>query len=380
MRDFDIIIVGAGLVGTSLVLALRLMGLRIAVLENHVPDLTKKSADNRPLSLSLGSKNILEEWGLWTEMAERAIPIQSVHISEQNHFGALCFNAKEEKLPALGYVLSFDDLQQQLYQQAAQADGVYFFSIQTLKSIAYTSNQVELTVTTVEGDQKFYAQLLVGADGTHSSTRQLLGIELEKISVEESAIALTVRSPFPHRHRAFERFTPEGVLALLPLHDPFQFRMVWTLPHKLENSFKLWDNQQFTTFLNKKWSSRLGALTIMDSWQKYPLQVTRSKQQIKPRAVLLGNAAHTLYPLAAQGFNLGLRDVAVLSGILKQGHQERINLGDLTLLEKYVEKRNQDQNWIFNLTQGINQLFSLQAPGVGHLRGLGLLVTDLFRR
>ncbi len=376
-NDFDIIIVGAGLVGTSLIIALQQTGLRIVVLENHLPDLNNKNSDNRPLSLSLSSQKILEAWDIWSSISEQAVPIQTVHISEQNHFGTLSFSAREEKLPALGYVVSFDGLQQILYQRAAQLNQVHFVSIQNLKSIREKESGVELTVSTIEGDKTFNAQLLVGADGTHSATRNLLRIEVEKVVIEETAIAMTVQAPFPHRHRAFERFTPEGILALLPLSNPLQFRLVWTLPNALENSFKLWDNAKLTAFLNKKWSSRLGMLTIVDNWQKFPLQIERSKQQVKPGVVLLGNAAHTLYPLAAQGFNLGLRDVAVLSELLTEALRENKKLGDLVLLENYINRRTKDQNWIFHLTQGINQLFGLQIPGFGHLRGLGLIATDL---
>ncbi len=180
LKGYDIIIMGAGLVGASLIAALKNTHFRVAVLETHLPDQPDRGADNRPLSLAYGSQKILNSLAIWPELSPLAEPILTVHVSEEKRFGALHFRAVEEGVPALGYVVPFERLQNLLYQRAAQIEHVKFISIQKLINVQNFSNNVSVTVETINGKKTFETQLLVAADGAHSPTRKLLGIDAQE--------------------------------------------------------------------------------------------------------------------------------------------------------------------------------------------------------
>ncbi len=380
-RHYDLIIVGAGLVGTSLAVALQNQGFSIALLETHLPDFTAThNHDGRPLSLSYGSQRILQTMGLWEKLATKAVPILAVHVSEQKRFGSVCFRAAEEQVPALGFVAPMEQLQQILYQQASHQPEVHFLAIEKVINIQslIEKDGKQITVETFEGEKTLSTDLLIGADGANSTTRQLLNIDVKIEDIQEMAITVTLHFSLPHQNRAFERFTTQGILAVLPLINPHQGQLVWTLDTDTANQVTLWSDTQLTAFLQASFGERLGNIQILTRGKSYPLQLIIAQEQIRPGVVLLGNAAHTLYPLAAQGFNLALRDVAMLSEILVEARKNKNWLGSPRILESYYQKRQKDQNWMYCFNKGMSQLFDLQIPGLGNLRSLGLLSTDLF--
>jgi 2-octaprenyl-6-methoxyphenol hydroxylase len=374
---YDIIIMGAGLVGTSLAAALKNTHFRIAILETHLPELIAGGGDARPLSLAYGSHKILDTLGLWSELGKSAEPIQAVHVSEKNRFGALHFRATEEKVPALGYVVSFDRLQDLLYQQAAQSDAVTFIPIQKLMRVQYISGKTKVSAATIHGEKTFEAELLVAADGAHSPTRELLGIAAQE-QLGGMALTLSVELTRPHQSIAYERFTEQGVIAVLPLKNSLRCRVVWTIGRDFAETVAQWSDVELAQYLQAAMHDRLGEWKILERGRVFPLEMVLAREQIRPGAVLLGNSAHTIYPLAAQGFNLGLRDVAALAETLIEARKNYQALGDETVLKQYLNWRMQDQRWISGLTDGASQFFDLQIPGLGALRGAGLFAADLF--
>lgn len=377
MTDFDIVIIGTGLVGTSLVVALQGAGLRVGVLETHVPIAGQSGGDGRPLSLAYGSQKILETLGIWRELAELAEPIQMVHVSEEKQLGTLCFRAGEERVAALGYVAPFEVVQEKLYQQAAQNQQVKFIPIQKVTGIQNSAAKTVLTVQTIEGEKKITTELLIAADGAHSPTRELLGIAAVEKQQDDQALTMLLELTQPHQHSAYERFTHNGVIAVLPLKNPLRCRLVWTISGDFAQEVSAWSDNQLADYLRAAMHDRLGAWRIIERGKAYPLETVLAQEQIRPGVVLLGNAAHTIYPLAAQGFNLGLRDAATLAEVIIEARKNNQMLGDESVLQSYVDWRSADQRWISGLTSGISQFFELHIPGLGPLRGLGLLVTDL---
>jgi len=377
-QSYDIIIIGAGLIGTSFALSLQNKGLKIALLETHLPNFDKSTeADTRPLSLAYSSQVILNTLGIWSELADLATPIKEVHVSEQKRFGTIHFQAKEEHVKALGYVVPFDALRRVLYQRVAQQAGVTFVPIQALKHIQNSAVGTAVTIDTVEGEKTLGADLLIGADGTHSTTRQLLGIDVTKTDSDEVALTATLERSQPHQQLAYERFTSSGILALLPLRNPNQYRLVWTLQRTLADTVATWSNEKFAAFVHDSFHHRLDDIRVLERGQQFPLLMQLAREHICPGAVLLGNAAHTIYPLAAQGFNLGLRDAVTLSDVLLDAKTNGENWADMETLSRYQKWRRQDQHWITRLTNDISQLFELHVPLLGSLRSVGLLATDL---
>lgn len=374
---YDVIIAGAGLVGASLMVALQHTGLRIAVLETHVPVPAAPGGDSRPLTLNESSRRILETLGIWPDLAALAEPITTVHVSEENQFGVLRFRASEEKVPALGYVVPFDELQNLLYQRAAQNPAAKFISIQKLIRIQYQAEKISAVVQTLEGERTLTAELFVAADGTQSPARELAGITAVEKSHDDVALTITMELTQPHQHCAYERFTKQGIIAVLPLKNPQRCRIVWTLPRMSATDVSSWSDLQLAEHLRAAVHDRLGAWRVLERGKTFSLQTLLAQQQTGPGVVLLGNAAHTLYPVAAQGFNLGLRDAATLAEILTEARQQQRSLGSEVVLKTYVDWRSSDQRWISSLTSGISQWFDLQMPGLGTLRGAGLLATDL---
>lgn len=376
--DYDIIVIGGGLVGTSLVVALQPLGLRIAVLEKYLPSVaTQNHKDVRPLSLSYGSKVILDSIGVWSTLENQACAIDSVIISEQNRFGSTQFKAGEQNVPALGYVIPFWLLQKNLYQQAASQEGVEFIAINDLRKIECDRSGAKIQISTAMGVQTITAQLVVAADGTRSQSRDLMHIDAIWKDGNEIARTATIKLKREHDGTAYERFTKRGTLAILPLPMSNEVRLVWTMSQSTFDELVQWDMEKWQAHLQQVFGNRIGAIESVELGKHYPLQTMLAKEQVRDAFVLLGNAAHTLYPVAAQGFNLGLRDVAVLSEVLADALCDTISLGDIVALKKYLHWRGQDQKRIIGLTRSIVHLFGLQLPMVGPFRGLGLLATDL---
>lgn len=377
-NDYDILLIGAGLVGTSLINALQGLGLRIAVLEKNLPEMkTSTTRDTRPLSLAYSSHTILKTLGLWSELAAGASPIRSVHVSEQHRFGQVIFDAEEYGLPALGYVVGFDELHRVLYERAAQQDGVEFIAIQSLQQIETGLSGACVTFEDVSGTRTLSGALLVGADGTRSPTRALCHIETDTQDRHELAFTAKLNVSSEHQHRAYERFTDRGTLALLPLHNTRHYRMVWSMGEQEFRRVETWDDERFRSHLQDVFGERIGRIESLTRGQQFPLQTVIAKEQVRDGLVLLGNAAHTLYPLAAQGFNLGLRDVALLAEIIQASCEQGMHLGECTQLQRYVDLREKDQNRILRLTRGVADLFTLQLPVLNTLRGLSLMLMEL---
>lgn len=367
----DIVIVGAGLIGLSCALSFSKLGLSIHVLENHLPDILAASqTHSRPISLSYGSYRLLTAMGVWDRLAQTACPILSVHVSEQGRLGITRFSAKEQRVPALGYVVPFAQLQSALYHHAAMQPNIHFESIQSIEKIKCDSNGAHIQTNKLY----FQADLLIAADGTNSTCRDLLNIQCDTTTQGDIAQIYQLTLSEAHDHTAYERFTPFGVLAVLPLHNKDCAQLVWTITPRIQKKIAPWDNEQVCAFFQSTFEGRLSIATIKKI-TGFPLQTSIANTQTTESAVLLGNAAHTIYPVAAQGFNLGLHDVAVLYDTLVDAQKNKMRLGDLRTLKKYDAVAKVHQDKIFCITNQLVSIFEL--PLIGHCRAMGLLATDL---
>lgn len=370
--DFDILIVGGGMVGASLAHALKNTSLNIAIIEAFSPDSTQQpSYDDRGIALAHGSQRIFEAMGLWPQLAPYCTAITDIHVSDRGHFGITRLSAKKEKVAALGHVITARSMGIVLNQAIQQQDNLQIFSPNSVTSLIQNPDDVELTLK--EG-QKLTAKLIVAADGAQSTIRQLLELGALTHDYQQTAITANITPEQAHNGRAFERFTDAGPIALLPMSDR-RCSLVWTVKTGDEiDILKLSDNE-FLAQLQDRFGYRLGKLTHVGQRQSYPLKLMQADQPIQHRVVLIGNAAHSLHPIAGQGFNLGLRDVAALADVLSNQPQD---CGDPRLLHDYAQWRTQDQDNVIASTGFLVNLFSNNNPILGHFRGAGLAIVDAF--
>lgn len=383
----DIAIVGGGLVGASLALLLsqHLPKAHITLIEagsltvNHAQPY-QSHFDARSTALSSSSLNILHPLDLNESLNQSATFIQQVHVSDRGHMGSLSMTAEDCGEPCLGAVVENAFLGRILNQNLQSSDNIHCLASAQVSQLQVHRQGAHLKVIKDQQESKLTCQLAVIADGAASPLRQSLGIRTHVTDYEQQAIIANVSHAKPHEGLAFERFTDQGPLALLPL-DGFSGRrsaLVWTHPQAEAETTMALDDPAFLQKLQDRFGYRLGQLEKVGQRQTYPLQLVVAAEQVRSSMVLMGNAAHFLHPLAGQGFNLALRDCAMLTQILQQAWREGRPLGELKILESYAQAQTQDQDTTILLSHNFNRLFSNDQllPAMGRnlgLLGLGLL-------
>lgn len=374
--DTDILIAGGGLVGAALAVALRDTGLKITVAE-AVPFRTpgQPSYDDRSTALSYGSRRILETMGVWESLSADASPIRQVHVSQKRRLGITRLSAEEENQPALGYVVPNRTLGKGLMAALEESANIDLRAPARVAAIDANSGHVSLLQEDEQHDLR--ARMIVVADGAKSPLREMLGVNARHWNYGQTAIVCNVTPELPHKQVAYERFTPEGPLALLPL-DRERMALVLVEDNAIAADVAELDDEQFLARLAMRFGKRLGSFASVGKRSAYPLSLVTAAEQVKSRAVILGNAAHSLHPIAGQGFNLSLRDVATLADVIIE-HRDTLDdvAGACAALEAYASWRRQDQRKVVYFTDLLNRLFMLPFSPAAHARGIALLGLDL---
>ncbi|GMQ90021.1 MAG: 2-octaprenyl-6-methoxyphenyl hydroxylase [Gammaproteobacteria bacterium] len=376
--DYDIVIVGGGLVGLSLACALGGSGLRIAVVEpKTLRSASGPSYDVRTLALAYGSSRIFTGMGLWGEIAARgACAIKRIHISDRGHFGIARLDAADAGIAALGYVVELRVLGAVLQQALQKLDSVSLLCPATVKTMVLDREPATVLVEQNGESRSVSTRLIVGADGGRSRVREAAGIGARTVDYDQSAVVTTVTPGRAHDHVAYERFTDSGPLALLPMGEN-RCAVVWSALRSQVDNILAWDERQFLQRLQERFGDRLGRFTRVGARQAYPLSRTRVEEHVCARMVLIGNAAHTVHPVAGQGFNLGLRDVATLSQVLVDATRAGEDIGDVLVLGRYMRQRRRDTQAVTAFTDGLIRVFSNSFGPLVLARDLGLVITDL---
>ena len=376
--DFDILIIGGGLVGASLACAMRESPLRVGVIE-AVPLAASRqpSYDDRTLALAYGSRQIFDSIGCWQDIAPEATPIERIHISDRGHFGATRLTAAEAGLPALGYVVPNRALGVALMKSLQPSKNIEWLCLAEMQDIRLDPESASVTIRHNDVTRTLTARLVVAADGAHSAVRAALGIAAERTEYNQSAIVTTVTVGVPHGYTAYERFTDTGPLALLPLRNNNECAVVWSAKAEEVQSILGWRDTEFLAQLQDRFGDRLGTFTRLGKRTAYPLVLTRVKEQVRERLALIGNAAHTVHPVAGQGFNLGLRDVATLAEVLADAVRTGREIGSFTVLRRYADWRMRDNQITAGFTNGLIRIFSNNAFPLTFLRNAGLIAVDL---
>lgn len=375
--SYDVLISGGGLVGASLACALSGHGLRIGLIEAVASSADAQPAyDDRAIALAAGTQRIFAAMGLWPALAERATPIHRIHVSDRGRFGFTRLDRAEEGVPALGYVALGRDLGTVLTARVAQLSDVDVVCPARAIGVDFAPDHTQVRVQDVNGERRVTARLLVAADGAQSTLRDLLGVPTTVWEYGQTAVIANVTPERPHDHVAYERFTDTGPLALLPMSEG-RCALVWTLRDDQVESVMALDDAAFLARLQDRFGHRLGSLTRVGKRSAYPLRLVRARESVQPRLALIGNAAHTLHPIAGQGFNLGLRDVAALVDVLLDAQRGDQDIGGLAVLNRYADWRRTDHRRVIAFTDGLTRVFASPLPPVALVRDLGMLALDL---
>lgn len=385
----DIVIAGGGMVGVSLALQLANslpQETRILLVEGfpfpeplpgHRPDY-HPAFDARSTALSYSSKLIYERLGIWEDLQQWLCPITSIHVSSRGHFGSTLMRAEEHDWPALGYVVENAWLGNALIQALYRQGRV---EVRSPCRLVNADPRNDGVILTFDEGEPLEAALLVVADGASSGLRERLGVTVSEKPYGQNALVANVASREAHAGCAFERFTAEGPVAMLPLLGikgaANRSALVWTVSPEEAEQLLSCPETDFLAALQARFGYRLGRLEQVGERHSYPLSLIQSDEQVRQGVVVMGNAAHALHPVAGQGYNLALRDVAELSRVLVDANAADAPYGDLAHLQRYEQRQQADQLRTIEMSDRLPSLFMVADPIVGVARDLALTGLDL---
>jgi len=377
--SFDVAIVGGGLAGASLALALRDLPLSVALIEAHAPDSSAQpSFDERTTALGNASRRIFEALGVWNRLLPEAAAIASIHVSDAGRFGFARLQAREFGQQALGYVVPNRALGRELWRALAGARRIVPFMPARLAGLDVQPRHATLQVEQDGQSLTLDARLVVAADGAHSLVRRAAGLGATVDDYGQQAVVAALRTDQRHDGIAYERFTAAGPMALLPLRGPHGAAwrtLVWAAAPADAARLMQLPEDGFMREWQQGFGWRAGRALQLGARACYPLALTRSSGSVAPRIVLLGNAAQSLHPVAGQGFNLALRDVATLAEMLAGAGGA--DIGALDWLAGFEAGRRGDRDGVIGFTDVLVRVFGSRHPAVSAARDAGLLLFDL---
>ncbi|HCH03188.1 MAG TPA: 2-octaprenyl-6-methoxyphenyl hydroxylase [Vibrio sp.] len=377
MKCYDIAIIGAGMAGATLALAVDRLchgQLSIAVIEAH--QMNQQQAhpgfDSRAIALSYGTISILQRLKLWHHFEDLVTAITDIEVSDRGHLGLADITAEQENVDALGYVAELENVGRIYQQTLSDCSAVDYFCPAKVANIERTLDKV--TVSLNDG-QMFETRLLVAADGALSESCQQLNIPLQEIDFEQFAVIANVATEITPKGRAFERFTETGPVAFLPMSQG-RSSVVWCMPEARAQQMMQADEATLIATLQKDFGWRLGKITKVGKPACYPLLLRYRDSVVSHRFAVVGNAAQTLHPIAGQGFNLGIRDVISLAEEVSSAYQLHGDIGCYSMLSRYRQRRECDRNQTMSLTASLVHCFSNDWPAMRIGRNLGLLAIN----
>lgn len=387
--DFDILIIGGGMVGASLALALKGSSLRIGIIEAVSVDASEQpSYDRRAIALAQGSKRIFTAMDVWEAIESLGVsPIRRIHVSDRGHFGATRLDAADEHVDALGYVVEAGVIGAALVPRMRSLPEVDFICPARLIGLELEDDAAQVRIEQNGAERMLSAGLVVAADGGRSTTRALVGARTFSLGYGQTAVIANLFTDRPHGNIAFERFTDTGPLALLPNGGPVadlpaerrsrRWSLVWTVRDQQVPEVLELTDEIFISRLQDRLGHRAGRIVEAGPRQAYPLGLNYVRDHVRHRLAFIGNAAHTIHPVAGQGFNLGLRDVAALAEVLADAAAAGKDCGAMDTLQAYADWRRADYLKVMGMTDGLARMFSNRFAPIAMARNLGMVMMDL---
>jgi 2-octaprenyl-6-methoxyphenol hydroxylase len=369
-----VVIVGGGPVGSVLALSLQQQGIPFTMLEAREKGASHQ--DKRALALSYGTRLVLEKLNVWNAVEAQATAINTIHISQRGGLGRTKLTAAEHQLPAIGYVVSYGALTKALDSVLDTSSVIYG------AEATHIQPNAEMSTVTFKQDEStgaLNAALLVIADGGRSLS-DIEGIQKETKEYGHDALVTKVATELPHNNIAYERFTPEGPMALLPngqSKNSHDFSLVWTGEKNKVDALLALDDATFLTQLHAAFGDRVGKFLRIEKRMSFPLKLSTLKPSVAPHLAVIGNAAQTMHPVAGQGFNVGMRDAWTLADLIINTSENA--LGGAEMLASYSQQRKRDTRGGLLFTDLLVNVFSNDLIGMATLRGAGLGMLDLFK-
>lgn len=368
-RGVELAVVGGGLSGLSLAIGCAAAGIEVAVIDREDPaTMLAAPYDGRTTAIAFGSQQVLSGIGVWPALARDAEPIREIRVADGNSPLFLHYDHRELGDHPLGYIVENRKLRQSLFARAKQLPSLTMLAPLSVDAVDYASDSARLTLS---DGRSIRTALVAGADGRNSPLRQAAGIKTVSADYHQTAIVCTVQHEAPHHGVAVEHFRAAGPFAILPMKGN-RSSIVWTEHRRDAPRLLALDEAGFTAELAERFGDHLGTLRVEGQRWSYPLSVMHALRYTAPRLALIGDAAHVIHPIAGQGWNLGVRDIAALAELIVDAARLGLDLGNSALLRRYERWRRVDNLTLTAVTDGLNRLFSNNIGPVKLIRDLGL--------
>ena len=374
MLSYDLTIIGGGMVGLTLAASLAKSDLNIAIIEDHEPDLLSESPASRVSAISAASRAIFEKYNVWQQIdAQRITAYDSMFVWEKDSFGKIEFDAQQVDATELGYIIENEQIQHALLEVVKKQDNVTFYTPDKLNNVAIGDGEAWLTL---ESGKNITTKLVVGADGANSWLRNKVDIPLTHWDYNHHALVATIKTDLPHEHCARQVFTPDGPLAFLPLFEKNLCSIVWSIPPEKAKQLQALSETEFNKQLTRTFDNRLGFCEVQSERHSFPLTMRYARDFAKHRVALIGDAAHTIHPLAGQGVNLGLLDAVSLAQSILENRQADKDIGLYANLRQFERWRKTEAAQMVASMELLKQLFHGDNPVQKTVRDLALIFAD----
>ena len=374
MQSYDLTIVGGGMVGLTLAASLANSALSIALIETKERPILPEAPANRVSAISFASRKIFENLNIWQHLdSERVTAYDTMQVWDKDSFGKIEFSAEQVDFPALGYIIENENIQLALLDTVKKQQNVSFYNPDHLNNIVFGEGEAWLTLGS---GKTLTSKLVVGADGAHSWLRKKSAIPLTSKDYNHHALVATVKTELPHEHCARQIFTPDGPLAFLPLFEKNLCSIVWSVPPERAEQLSALTALEFNKQLSRNFDNRLGLCEVQSERFCFPLSMRYARDFAKHRVALIGDAAHTIHPLAGQGVNLGLLDAVSLGQTIEHNLKAEKDIGLYRNLRYFERWRKTEAAQMIASMALLKQLFSGDNPFQKALRDVALVVTD----